>query len=231
MKRESLRRREIVLLSFFLLFIPLLNPCRVLLDLIPNPYDSYLEPRWLFLLIFLVGTLAFILKFLHIEFLPTAYQLSELDSRQSSRFGRIIVIHHSHQFSSKSSHQHELQIRGKFICLGCYSTLIGLFLGVGIMIVYLLQIIPNAFLSVDLLWCIIFLLGIVLGLMKYLLPFSTPKVRIITHFAFGISFPTFLVSIDNLWESLLNNVLTVAILTIILALRLYLSHLEDKMIL
>ncbi|MFX0066131.1 MAG: hypothetical protein ACFFC7_28525 [Candidatus Hermodarchaeota archaeon] len=229
MKREPLRRREIVLLSFFLLFIPFVNPCRILLNLIPNPYDSYLEPRWLFLLIFLVGTLAFILKFLHIELLPTAYRLSELDSRQSSRFGKIIVIHHSHHFASKSSHQHELQIRGKLICLGCYSTLVGLFFGVGIMIGYLLQIIPNVFLSMNVLWCIISILGIGIGLMKYLLPFSTPKVRIITHFAFGISFPTFLVFIDNLWESLLNNVLTVAILTIILALRLYLSHLEDRM--
>ncbi|MFX1538772.1 MAG: hypothetical protein ACFFDI_31680 [Promethearchaeota archaeon] len=229
MKKDRLRRREIILLSFFLLFVPIVNPCRILLYIIPNPYDNYLEPRWLFLLIFLVGTLAFLLKFLHIEFFPTAYRLSELNPRQSSRLGKIIVIHHSHHFSSKSSHHHELQIKDKFICLGCYSTLVGLFFGIVIMIGYLLQITPNVSLSMAVLWCIISLLGIVLGLTKYLIPFSTPKIRIITHFAFGTSFPMFLVCIDYLWESLLNNVLTIAILTIILALRLYLSYLEDRM--
>ncbi|MFX1534699.1 MAG: hypothetical protein ACFFDI_10795 [Promethearchaeota archaeon] len=104
----------------------------------------------------------------------------------------------------------------------------GLVCGLIVMFVYFLQLSLTSTLPMPILWHFISFLGIFLGLIKYLFPLTTPRTRIITNFAFGLGFPIFLIFIDNLWDSVCNDVLAVGILIVIVLLRLYLHRLEHQ---
>ncbi|MFX1252540.1 MAG: hypothetical protein ACFFCZ_13120 [Promethearchaeota archaeon] len=213
--------------SLFLLFVPLIKFSSILV-VIPSAFDVSLGVRRFFLIICQTIIFVFIIKLLKLEILPPAHYISELNPKYSSRLGNILVICHSHHHSSPNLLQHELQIGSKFFCTGCYGTTTGLVCGLIVMFIYFLQLSQTNTLPIPMIWFFVSIIGIFLGLVKYLFPFTTPRTRIITNFVFGLGFPIFLIFIDNLWNSVCNDVLAVGILIVIVLSRLYLHRLEHQ---
>ena len=97
-----------------------------------------------------------------------------------------------------------------------------------ILLVYLLRLISGLFSQLTTaLWLLSFI-GLLVGLSKYLIQIAPTPLRIFTHFSFGLGFTVYMVAIDNLWNSLMNDLLTATILTLVFFLRIRLSQLEHS---